>query len=256
MYHFTFTNISQNISFYCVDTKRELSPHVLSVYELTFSDCLTTWSGDMMIVHTCTWYTQSHWPQVRLSHLFKAPHQLLAWQSYLHHLWLQDALPSRHPAVLGLDPHLLLLHLAILLHPHLPLLPSGEHQLGSRGVVFTNSCSCTIELEIIWCYKGGDLRHAGCRQSWTLSEYLPGVVRNNWFSGGCSIAQVPTSWFMRQLTRCHLSILSFSGGSCVRCHHLDPRVLSYLPSQVSDQIDIYIIGTSSFLSARSNNQNV
>ena len=181
MYHFTFTNISQNISFHCVDIKRELSPHVLSVYELTFSDCLTAWSGDMMIVHTCTWYTQSHWPQVRLSHLFKAPHQLLAWQSYLHHRWLQDALPSRHPAVLGPDPHLLLHHLAILLHPHLPLLPSGEHQLGSRGIVFTNRCSCTIELEIIWCYKGGDLRHAGCRQSWTLSEYLPGVVRNDWF---------------------------------------------------------------------------
>ena len=115
-----------------------------------------------MIVHTCTWYTQSHWPQVRLSHLFKAPHQLLAWQSYLHHLSLQDALPSRNPAVLVPDPHLLLLHhlslllllhLAILLHPHLPLLPSGEHQLGSRGVVFTNRCSCTIELEIIWCSK-------------------------------------------------------------------------------------------------------
>ena len=41
----------------------------------------------------------------------------------------------------------------------------------------------------------------------------------------------------------------------MRCHHLDPRVLSYLPSQVSDQIEIYIFGASSFLSARSNNQN-
>ena len=60
--------------------------------------------------------------------------------------------------------------------------------------------------------------------------------------------------FMWQLTRCHLSILSFSGGSSVRCHHLDPRVLSYLPSQVSDQIE-NDIGKSIFLSARSNNQN-
>ena len=75
MYHFTFTNISQNISFYCVDTKRELSPHVLSVYELTFSDCLTTWSGDMMIVRTYTWHTQSHWPQCPL--ISPYPHQLL-----------------------------------------------------------------------------------------------------------------------------------------------------------------------------------
>ena len=40
----------------------------------------------------------------------------------------------------------------------------------------------------------------------------------------------------------------------MRCHHLDPRVLSYLPSQVSDQIENHI-GKSSFLSARSNNQN-
>ena len=32
----------------------------------------------------------------------------------------------------------------------------------------------------------------------------------------------------------------------MRCHHLDPRVLSYLPSEVSDQIENDIIGKSRF----------